>query len=265
MSEIKEHPILFNGEMVRAVLDGRKTQTRRVVKSPEGFHLSLGPDLNPIYRNGGVEFYQRQGDYTEEIVVKCPYGQPGERLWVRETWAQVTGQSRDEKHEPEDQWEIRMRPWIYRADWDRNPAFDMTGAWKPSIHMPRAASRILLEVVDIRVEAVQAISESDAWSEGIGERGKPLAAMVGLGMAGITANLGELISESPHLYQLGDHYNDPDNVPICDHEKLTWTNGIGVFAYLWDAINFKRGYGWRANPWVWVVEFKIIEVKGGQS
>ena len=132
---MKERPILFSGPMVRAILDGRKTQTRRPVKSlrhPYG-HL-LGPE--------GVvrEFIGK----TESI--RFPLGQPGDRLWVRETWTQNTSGV----------------VW-YRAD--GHPIAD--GLWRPSIHMPRWASRITLEIVRVWVERVQDITEDGAIREGM--------------------------------------------------------------------------------------------------
>lgn len=138
---MKERPILFSGPMVRAILDGRKTQTRRPVKSlrhPYG-HL-LGPE--------GVarEFNAK----TESI--RCPLGQPGDRLWVRETWTQNTSGV----------------VW-YRAD--GHPIAD--GLWRPSIHMPRWASRITLEMTRVWVERVQDITEEDAMKEGFIRELKP--------------------------------------------------------------------------------------------
>jgi hypothetical protein len=209
MSEIKERPILFNGEMVRAVLDGRKTQTRRVINpQPDGDFD--GPTIyapTKISRDGeehpGPEvmgIYCPHGEWG----VRCPYGKPGDRLWVRETfWT--------------DGDEI-----IYRADPGAEKDLDpeTTGlAWKPSIFMPREACRILLEVAEVRVDQVQDISEEDAWAEGVSGRGTTRSA----------------------------------------------DEGRTLFCQLWDKINFSRGFGWMENPWVWVVDFKVIEVKGGAS
>jgi hypothetical protein len=124
---MKERPILFSGPMVRAILDGRKTQTRRAIRPPMPWRDGWGVGL---------------GEYN------CPYGQPGDRLWVRETWAPK-------------QWEKGA---CYRATGD---LLD-TGhcQWRPSIHMPRWASRITLEVIGVRVERLQDISEADAEAEG---------------------------------------------------------------------------------------------------
>lgn len=133
---MKERPILFSGEMVRAILDGRKTQTRRVIK-PQGEPYTI-----------------------EDVdVLKCPYGIPGDRLWVRETFADLRGMGFGHK-------------WAYRADTPEGSESDRIRIgygvrWKPSIHMPRWASRITLEITDIRVERVQDITYIDAKAEGV--------------------------------------------------------------------------------------------------
>lgn len=138
---MKERPILFSTEMVKAILEGRKTQTRRVVKKqPHGagewvrqLASWLFPNVNPY------------------IKLKCPYGQPGDRLWVRETFLVERSQHKDF--------------YEYKADYSNTFAGDV--CWKPSIFMPREACRILLEVTDVRVERLQDISEEDAIAEGI--------------------------------------------------------------------------------------------------
>jgi hypothetical protein len=124
----KERPILFSGPMVRAILDGRKAQTRRVV-NPQSL----------------------VGHYGGGVVTKCPYGGAGDRLWVRETFQEVDDSDEDK---------VRKGP-IYRAD------ADDLGPWTPSIYMPRKYSRITLEVTGVRVQRVQDISEEDASAEGI--------------------------------------------------------------------------------------------------
>lgn len=142
---MRERPILFSAPMVRATLDGSKTQTRRVVKltdsgrvkepgSPRNWHLD-DPDA----------------------VLACPYGQPGDRMWIRETWAyhvQAIGAVCDEDG-----------PFVYAAD-TFGKQYRLCEKWTPSIHMPRWASRILLEISAVRVERLQDISEEDAIAEG---------------------------------------------------------------------------------------------------
>ncbi len=161
-SSISEKPILFSGEMVRAILEGRKTQTRRVLSYQPDCEAVYGPEMfspTVIDRYGieqpGAEVF---GVYADDWSLKCPYGQPGDRLWVRETFG-VVGSS-----------------YIYKADFVKAEAdcfveFE-TGVtapvkWKPSIHMPRKACRIILEVSKIRVERLRNIGDSDAEKEGI--------------------------------------------------------------------------------------------------
>lgn len=161
---MKERPILFQGAMVRAILAGTKTQTRRAVKpqfasdaepqemcatTPEGWQTA---------GHSGRWWCAAEGD--DQKAVRCPYGQPGDRLWVREAFI----------HEPADYcWEasvsIPSRPasTVYRADFPQSRPGE---GWKPSIHMPRKLSRITLEITAVRVERLQDISEADALAEG---------------------------------------------------------------------------------------------------
>jgi hypothetical protein len=146
----KERPILFQGEMVRATLDGRKTQTRRTrgldkVNADRSsvfvrMQVLKCGSLAAIFENGNGELGS----------VKSPYGKLGDRLWVRETWAP----------------DFEPYEFIYRAD-DEARASSQGGRWYPSIHMPRWASRITLEVESVRVERLQEISEEDAKAEGV--------------------------------------------------------------------------------------------------
>jgi hypothetical protein len=150
---MKERPILFSGPMVRAILAGTKTQTRRVVKPRF---------LWPIRTRTGLTADEHQAD-IEAIVSFCPYGVPGDRLWVRETFCVF----------PEDAPDGMGQNVYYRAD-PHNlsdtalQTMQRNGVkWRPSIFMPRSASRILLEITDVRVERLQAISGPDCWAEGI--------------------------------------------------------------------------------------------------
>lgn len=242
---MKERPILFNGEMVRAILEGRKTQTRRVVNLDrlkviprynvrgDWLHFGtmvLGDKATPgsLNRAGAVCGKATNGEMLglkpEEFDFHCPYADgstvlqdndrgvwrinpdPGQRLWVRETWAE-SGYKRIE----------------YKAFPADGSDFRCVTRWKPSIHMPRWASRITLEVTGVRVERVQEISERDAEAEGIDESGT--------------------------------------SCTVCNEPYACAVDG---FACLWNSINAKRGYSWESNPWVWVVEFKQIQpnVKG---
>ena len=186
---MKERPILFSAPMVRAILDGRKTQTRRIVKQK---HL-------PFLENITGNFLDGKWDQRP-----FPYGKPGDRLWVRETFC----------------YHDDLAMYLYKAD-------DVTCCkWKPSIHMPRIASRILLEVVNVRVERLNDISEEDAIAEGINLP----SPYVGIGMD------GEVIESETISWMPSDYYKE-----------------------LWESIN---GPGsWDLNPWVWVVEFKVLEIK----
>lgn len=159
---MRERPILFSAPMVRAIMAGTKTQTRRVVKpvgQDDGFVLKDYGDGWWPYRSDDGESPMK-GD--NEIPHSCPYGQPGDRLWVRETWLTVDGERA-----------------FYRADYAHNPKGDSEHgvAWRPAIDMARWASRITLEVTSVRVERLQDISEADAVAEGAPEGPTPMACM----------------------------------------------------------------------------------------
>lgn len=202
---MKERPILFNSEMVRAVLDGRKTQTRRVMTEK---HRIKGPvsKVLSIFHTALLCF----GKKTERY--KCPYGKIGDQMWVRETFT-----TKDDDGDP-------LHGIIYKASWK----FESTGLkWTPSIFMPRWASRIQLEIIDIRIERVQDMSLSDARAEGI-------------------------------VQTYGDFFgNIPKWAGDIEHEYVN-RNSKENFSRLWNSINEKRGFSWESNPWVWVVEFKRI-------
>ena len=149
---MKERPILFSGSMVRALLAGTKTQTRRVAKPVRH------PDLGNVYAPGALVLEHEPQHVIDRC---CPYGRPGDRLWVREAFM----------HEPADFcWEasvsVPCRPaeTVYRADFPNSQPGE---GWKPSIHMPRNLSRILLEITSVHVERLQDISEADALAEGV--------------------------------------------------------------------------------------------------
>jgi hypothetical protein len=146
---MKEYPILFSGPMVRAILDGRKTQTRRVLNPQPDF--AAQPHFQHGRGHAGTGWYCSETEYPDEgsQFYRCPHGIPGDRLWVRETWTK------------------NVAGFFYRADF---PLADPTWGpvfWKPSIHMPRAASRITLELTEVRVQRVQEISEADVLAEGV--------------------------------------------------------------------------------------------------
>lgn len=223
---MKEKPIIFSGPMVRAILDGRKTMTRRAIK---------GRDV--VYQYGSVMHRVRRADGDHMEGMACPYGQPGDHLWVRETWTESIG---GQPGTPDDGTRIAY----YKADGMHGEKFR---GWKPSIYMPRWASRITLEVTGVRVERVQDISEEDAWNEGI----EPV-----------------WDDGDPSCYALGAwknyefetaHPRKGTKLVREKHELMGYQDPVRSFKSLWDSINAARGYGWDANPWVWVVEFRGVE------
>lgn len=200
-----DRPILFSGPMVRALLNGSKTQTRRVVKPTWPAHAQ---EVS-LFDDGRFQYADMDG-WHDAPAPRCPYGAPGDRLWVRETFAKIDGQT---------------QPWIetdYRATYthgDRlGDSLGIKKRWTPAIHMPRAASRITLDVTGVRVERLQYISEADARAEG-----------------------------SPCVDEVsGREVLFPD-ASKCGTFKLG-------YRCVWEEIN---GPGsWDANPWVWVIEFR---------
>jgi len=152
MSEggVREMPILFSTDMVKATLDDRKTQTRRVIKY--NFLPGFNPEWTgyiPVFENGEFFLIGSNGEPATKPV-KCPLGEPGDVLWVRETWAI-------------DDYMTINPEYIYKAD----DGFYPEGGWRPSIHMPREAARLFLTVKEVRVERLQDISEEDAMAEGV--------------------------------------------------------------------------------------------------
>jgi hypothetical protein len=221
---MKERPILFSAPMVRAILEGRKSQTRRVVKLPDGFDFTggQGDDMNDPVNWGaedenGLWWALAAGDDVDRVL-PCPYGKPGDRLWVRETLsaghlglryaaddARLTGGHADALNDR----------------YARLPPFELEPRSIPSIHMPRWASRITLEVTGVRVERLQDISEADAKAEGV---------------------------ESDFA---SSEYIATHGGALCGRQFRY------AYAELWNQINGAGAY--HANPWVWAVEFKRIE------
>ena len=229
---MKERPIVFSAEMVRAILEGRKTMTRRPVKHR---HLTNANELDEYFGGGTCEdcdvcFYAAPKGSTR-LCVKCPYGKPGDRLWVKETWCRrwdgLDGFAYN------DDGNLDPSCVLFRADGYEVEAIDEDGLrrwnkddtaaspWTPALFMPRWASRITLEIVSVRVERVQDISDADCEAEGV----------------------------------------------RCNRTIGGWDcDGFAfakdAFKNLWDTIYAKNTeYKWDANPWVWVIEFKVADVR----
>jgi len=207
------NPILFSAPMVHAILNDTKEQTRRVVTHPRWADRS-----RPIEFVDGRAYATaiRSGCLSE---VTCPYGWDGDRLWVKETWAEV----------PASEFKSRLgasvtinpdaidRAAIYRADMEW---YEWT-KWKPSRYMPRWASRITLQIEHVSLQQLQCISEADAVDEG-----------------------------APRGWYLRETLDGTERV------QTTYREG---FAHLWDEINATRGYAWSTNPWVWAICFRKVK------
>ena len=226
----RERPILFSGEMVRAILDGTKMQTRRMMK-PQPEHAQIYEWKGRTLYDGEARLWCWNGhvaddswhDITTALAPHCPLGAPGDRLWVRETWHYrdwttdgypcIGYQADDSRHLCDripEAWEQRVSDtWAHLSAFgaEDDPARDV--GWRPSIHMPRWASRITLEVTGVRVERVGDITEEDARAEGVTST------------------------------------DDHGHAHIMEFRSL-WCRIYGTES-------------WRANPWVWAVSFRRIE------
>lgn len=237
---MKHIPILFSTPMVQAILDGRKTMTRRIVKpqpDPESDGIEYIPvapslDWEQHYNEIWKPFHWETSE-GESISSFCPYGQPGDVLWVRESF--ISGCEMEDGYFKHDEHGNTITKTWYKADGDLNQWY--TGdsdfpveniPWKPSIHMPKSACRIFLEVASVRVERLQDISIDDAVKEGI-----------------------EPITHPPYndVKKWGWRFKDYIGNSVC--------LPVASFQTLWQSINGPAS--WDANPWVWVVEFKRID------
>lgn len=264
---IKSRPILFSAPMVVGLLSGRKTQTRRVVKSVElargearGVRVAPSTfcylDFDGV---PGLSWRPFAGSPTvpyppEKIVEASPYGKPGDRLWVRETWRSWVENCRDDHDEEPCSSHCNQTYVAYAATprrgfrpkpdaaaityldesspLEQNPR--LLGPWKPSIHMPRWASRITLEVTGVRVERLQDISEADARAEGV-----------------------ESVSDGRNTGWLdysggarGEEYVTPVG------RAYGFASAVESFRSLWESIN--GADSWAANPWAWAISFRVV-------
>lgn len=227
---MKERPMIFNAEMVRAILDGRKTQTRRIMKKqPEpsktrecDFYFPCDKMQSMVHVSDFIPGNSMIPDAHEFFSKCCPFGEVGDRIWVREAFQGplVSEELLEEYRAYPEKFE-NPEYCEYAADGGPRPEYcdlddNLRHGWRPSIHMPRWASRITLEITGVRVERLNAISQEDARAEGVGLTGwRPI-------------------------------YSDPDALTPYDN-----------FALLWESIYGEES--WQVNPWVWVIQFKRIE------
>lgn len=225
-------PILFNTDMVRAILDGRKACTRRLPrKQIEEKYLEYEEWVCAVAPPGSTWLSEKE--FYEEYP---PY-QLGDILYVRETWCGLP--VNEAGH-------FRVHPiYYYRADGDLRPE-GWRGAWRPSIHMPKEAARIWLKVTDVWVERLQDITEDGAEAEGM-----PDSLDYPVDKAYCPLCKGEGIIGTVDVHSLG--HMDVD-CPYCDSYRKRFEN-------LWNSIKQKSldRYGWDASPWVWVIEFERCE------
>jgi len=253
---MKAHPIILSAEMVRAILEGRKTQTRRIVKPQPPLdalikeHSGVAGYWIPYTADGRL-MNSAQGSRKNDCGWYCPYGQVGDHLWVRETFVLESdaeyGYSEDElkrigvdrpiKSEISDGDYYHLIPHYRATEPEPNIVppwvddFDDKTRWSPAIFMPRWASRITLEITGLRVERLQEITDVDIRAEG-------------MGFAGIVpAQTAMLATGTNNLKDLQVALNKAE------------------FMDLWDSLNAKRGYGWDTNPFVWVIEFGAMGVR----
>ncbi|HCB9326976.1 TPA: hypothetical protein M2P62_001994 [Klebsiella variicola] len=206
---MREKGLIFNSEMVRAILDGRKTQTRRPIKWKQTRFTEIGE------REDGSKWpWSEDAEHAFDFWHPCPFGSVGDRIWVRETFQGPLFDFDLMDSYCKDSTPFEKSEFcVYKADGVPAPEFydaddELHCCWRPSIHMPRWASRILLEITDVRVERLRSMSQDDARAEGVIAASGPMEA----GLA---------------------------------------------FRELWDSIYGEES--WKANPWVWVIEFKRVE------
>ncbi|MBC9913146.1 hypothetical protein [Chitinophaga varians] len=244
----KERPILFSGDMVRAILEGRKTHTRRIVK-PQPI---IDEESGYVYSGDHKHMFKKcflHSPWQNGYALLCPYGQPGNILYVKETW--IKGHMIDENET-----RIGSDRYFYKAgpdipDWHRpeleddHPNF-LTPPWKSPRFMPKVAARIWLQVTDIRVELVQDISKGDVISEGFACVSKDHAYCL------------------KHAISPTWKYGLPESDGLPGAEGWQWhdweVNPVDAYRKLWSKINGAESWG--TNPWVWVISFRVLSTTG---
>ncbi|WP_248769121.1 hypothetical protein [Pseudomonas sp. MWU12-2345] len=253
MPEIKERPILFSGPMVRVILEGRKTVTRRVVKplqQPELMDDGSWFAVAQSHRRYGFGVSGPDAQSCANALAAsqcCPYGKPCDRLWVRETFIDLLGTGVEHRPDPDGP----LQRYAYAADYRPGSHSDEARKdfglkHRPSIHMPRAASRILLEITDVRVERLQDITDDQAEAEGcfFTDYGQQCF-HGGTGWK----DVGDCPAQAGHQQRNGWAWDK-----TTSHEQCLLTPRF-AFANLWNA----TGGDWDANLWVWAITFRRVE------
>lgn len=232
-----ERPLLLRGPQVRAFREGRQTQDRRPMK-PQPFYdqeawknnFNFSRDHNGTWiwqpRKDTRWFYwDNWGGFDPRISLDCPFGREGDQLWVRESWATPGNYDHVKPSDLPNHIGCEI---VYRA----TEQYPLYYHWRPSIHMPRWASRLILEIEQVRAERVQSISENDAIAEGVEKNWTG--------------------QDCPPEYEneWRDYLADDDGLP-CFSAKQS-------FATLWDSI-YAKIYPWVSNPWVWVMDLKVVD------
>lgn len=246
MTKIIERGMIFNGEMVRAILDGRKTQTRRIIKNQrEGESWSVKSAVVPRCPGHTHDWWLPTATRPYSALPRCPFGAVGDRIWVRETFQGPLFDFEQMEAYQDDSSKFKKPEFcVYKADGKPAPEFfdadeNLHCCWRPSIHMPRWASRITLEITDVRVERLNSISDADCIAEGIIPVPK----------------------DRDDDHQFWRDYRLSGDGTFCVPTPRE------SFESLWKSVRGKSfdqkedtGPGsWHANPWVWVIEFKRIE------
>jgi hypothetical protein len=225
---MKERGITFKAWEVRAILEGRKTQFRRVVKPQFDVMNYPGSDAQFTNFRGKQWWFNSQTTHPGHISKACPYGQPGDRLWVKETWA-WDGEITD--HE-----EV-----LWKADSDYTIEERGGNSWLSPVQMPRWASRITLEIVSVRVERLQEIRGEDALKEGIEH-----------------IEVGTRFECFKNYVFKTAHPKHGTAITDEQHRIRGYSSACASYMSIWESIN---GPGsWYDNPWVWVVEFKEVKL-----